>query len=37
MGISISKRAVGELEIDRIASLIPVGQVVEEERVVKTR
>jgi hypothetical protein len=37
MGISVSERAVDKLEIGRNASLIPMGQASEEERVVKTK
>lgn len=37
MGISVSERAVDKMEIGRNASLIPMGQASEEERVVKTK
>ena len=37
MGISVSERAVDELEINRNAGVIPMGQAIEEERVVKTK
>ena len=37
MGILMSERAVDELEIDRYAGLIPLGQAIEAERVVKTK
>ena len=37
MGTSMSVRAVEELETDRNAGLMAVGQAVGEERVVKTR
>ena len=36
-GISISERAADGLEIDRYAGLIPPGQAIEQERVVKTK
>ena len=35
-GILMSERAVDELEIDRYAGLIPLGQAIWGERVVKT-
>ncbi len=37
MGISMSERASDESEIDRNAGLIPLGQAIGEERVVKTK
>ncbi len=37
VGILVSERAVGKLEIGRNASLIPMGQAREEERVVKAK
>ncbi len=37
MGISVSEWASDQMEIDRNAGLIPMGQAIEEERAVKTK